>query len=125
MLSKQKTKNLFNNQYIRKANNMVAEIENNSIFSAQVKIISIRINNKKYFKIKLPNHNPLKKPHIKLNLNTVPRPNYPDGSTEMYRVVNGLCQYCGHNEYKGKIIFSKKGYSITDISCTKCNSKQP
>jgi len=41
------------------------------------------------------------------------------------KFVNGLCQYCGHNHYKGKITFSRKGYVLTDIYCTKCNSKQP
>jgi hypothetical protein len=93
--------------------------------SSKVKITSIRIKNNKYFMIKLPSNNPIKKSHIKLNLNKIPRPNYKNGSKEMYRLVNGLCQYCGHNKYIGTITFSKKGYALTNISCTKCNSKQP
>lgn len=125
MLSKQKTKNLFNDQYLRSANEKLADIDKTSIMSAKVKLTSIRINNKKYFKINLPANNPLKKPYIKLNLNTLPRPNYKDGSIEMYRQVNGLCQYCGHDEFNGKIKFSKKGYVLSDIYCTKCNNKQP
>jgi len=93
--------------------------------SARIKLTSIRINNKKFFRINLPANNPLKKPYIKLNLNTMPRPNYKNGSEEMYRMVNGLCQYCGHDEFNGKIKFSNKGYVLSDISCTKCNSNQP
>lgn len=125
MLSKQKTKGLFNNQYIRSAKEKVAVVESNSTMTARVRFTSIRINNNKYFRIKLPANNPLKKQYIKLNLNTLPRANYKDGSQEMYRMVNGLCQYCGHDEFEGKITFSKKGYTLTDIYCTKCGSKQP
>ena len=102
MLSKQKTKGLFNNQYIRSAKEKVAVVESNSTMTARVRFTSIRINNNKYFRIKLPANNPLKKQYIKLNLNTLPRANYKDGSQEMYRMVNGLCQYCGHDEFEGK-----------------------
>jgi hypothetical protein len=125
MLSKQRTKDLFNNRYIRRAKNKEADIVKNSITSARVSFSSIRINNKKFFKIKLPINNPLNKKYLYLNLNTMPRANYKDGSREMYRFVNGLCQYCGHNKFNGKITFSKKGYTLTDIYCTECNSKQP
>lgn len=125
MLSKQKTKNLFNNQYNKSVDKKKEGIDGNSIKSSRVKITSIRIKNNKYFNIKLPHNNSLNKSRIKLNLNKIPRPNYTDGSQEMYRAVNGLCHYCGHNEYEGKITLSKKGYVLTDISCTKCNRKQP
>ena len=125
MLSKQKTKGLFNDRYIRGAKKKEAVIERNSIMSARVSFTSIRIKNNKYFKIKLPINNPLKKKYLKLNLNTMPRANYRNGSREMYRMVNGLCQYCGHNEFNGKITFSKKGYTLTEIYWTECNSKQP
>lgn len=125
MLSKQKTNRLFNNRYIRNAKKKVAVVENNSTMTAQVRFISIRINNIKYFGIELPANNPLKRKYIKLNLNTLPRANYKDGSQEMYRMVNGLCQYCGHYEFEGKITFSEKGYTLTNIYCTECGNKQP
>jgi len=124
MLSKQKTKNLFNDRYIRRTENTKAVI-GNPITTAQVKLTSIRIKHNKYFRIQLPKRNPLKKSYIKLNLNTIPRPNYKNGSVEMYRLVNGLCQYCGHNEFNGKMTFSTKGYELKNIYCTKCNSQQP
>lgn len=126
MLSKQKTKNLFNNQYIKRVDNIWNNIEANSTQVSKVKISSIRIKNSKYFMIKLPNsNNPMNKTHIRLNLNTLPRPNYENGSEEMYRQVNGLCQCCGHDEFNGKLTFSKTGYALSNISCTKCNAKQP
>jgi hypothetical protein len=125
MLSKTKTKSLFNDKYLSGTKKKVADIRKNSIKSARVRISAIRINNKKYFRIDLPRHNPLQKKYIKFNLNTMSRPNYKNGSREMYRMVNGLCQYCGHNEYIGKITFSQKGYALTDICCAECNKKQP
>ena len=125
MLSKQKTKILFNDQYLRGAEKKLTDVDKSSTMSARVRITSIRINNKKFFRIDLPHNNPLNKPYVKLNLNTLPRPNYKDGSQEMYRMVNGLCQYCGHDKFNGTIKFSKKGYSLSDIYCTGCVSKQP
>lgn len=125
MLSKQRVRNLFNDQYNRSTNKKRAGIDNLSNYSANVKIESIRIKNTKYFKIELPVNNPIDKPFIKLNLNTIRRPNYENGSLEMYRSVNGLCHYCGHSTYTAKITLSKVGYNLSDIYCTKCQHKQP
>lgn len=125
MRYKRNNNSLFNNDYLAKVAYLREDIEKNYIMSGPVRIISKRIKNKKYFQIELPNNNPIKKHFINLNLNTIPRPNYKNGSTEMYKAVNGLCHYCGYNEFNGKIIFSKKGYLLTNIFCENCNNKQP
>jgi hypothetical protein len=125
MLSKQKTKKLFSNQYIESVDNTKEDLGKNHIMTSSVKITSIRIKDDKYFVIKLPSYNPLKKPSIRMHINKTTRPNYENGSIDMYRFVNGLCHYCGHNEYQGTIDMSKEGYTLGKMFCAKCGRKQP
>lgn len=79
----------------------------------------------KYLNVRLPKSNPTNQTSFKVSLNRNQRPAYQSGSKEMYRHVNGLCQYCGHDHYNAKLVLNKDGGYILDyIKCSKCKKTQ-
>lgn len=63
---------------------------------------------------------------LKLDLNKSTRPNLKDGSREMYNVVNGLCQYCGHDSFTATChLHDTRNYVISDMKCKSCKKIQP
>lgn len=127
MWSKQKIRRLFTDNTAKEATRFGKRISKNTRRPVRVDIYSIREEgHKKYFRIVPRDRSSFLKNEVKFNLNNMRRLNLREGSTEMYRHVNGLCQYCGNDRFtgiaKGTSEFS---YTLTDIICNQCGRTQP
>lgn len=127
MWSKQEKDKYFNGiAQQRKTKSIKGDIESFSVLSKGVSVKSVRgQNHSKYLSIKINDKNVYWLNELRLNLNEVKRLNFKNGTQEMFRYVNGLCQKCGHDHYRGDVrVGINGGFTLSNLVCSKCNKKQ-
>ena len=128
MWSKQKVDKLFSNfvqeQEVTDRYKKILRLSS-GVRKVTIKAIRDERHNKNWV-VRVTNPKPHEKKTFHFNLNKVARPNFKNGTKEMYRYVNGLCLDCGHNSFKGDLyMVDSKNYVITNVVCDICGNLHP